>query len=77
VKVLTKPPEERSMYVTTMRGCNSHKAVIVWWNPHEGGFWEPWLTGCPRPTLPEAAAEARDMANAFGYGYLPSKEAVV
>lgn len=47
-------------YVTVYESIGGWKAVMVWWNPEEGGFWEPLQTGCGAyNTREEAVAEAK------------------
>lgn len=76
--ILKEPPADRKSYVTTTEGMSGHFAVILWWNPDMGGFWEPWNTGIGRyKTAPEAAQEAKEIAEMEGLGYLPAKGLVV
>jgi hypothetical protein len=52
-------------YITTTSGMSGFFAVMLWWNPDMGGFYEPWTTGTGRYlTVEEARAEARDWAEA-------------
>ena len=45
-------------------------AVMVWWNPENGGFWEPWQTGIGRyPFKDLAIREAKAWAEAEGMEY--------
>ncbi len=77
-RILTEPPEDRSKFVSTRQGFSGHFAVIMWWNPDMGGFWEPYETGVGRyETYPEAAAEAKVIADQQGIGYLPSETGIV
>lgn len=40
-------------------------AVMYWWNPEHGGFWEPWQTGIGRyATREEAVEEGKAWAEA-------------
>ncbi len=78
ITILKEPPADRSKYVTTTKGMSGHFAVILWWAPEHGGFWEPWNTGHGRyASLPEAAKEAKEIAEAEGIGYLPSSAGVI
>ncbi len=59
------PP--RAKHVTITKGMSGHFAVIVWWNPDMGGFWEPWDTGIGRyATEAEAYGEAEFIAKEEG-----------
>ena len=64
-----KPPANpaHASFVSTSDGMSGWFAVLVWWNPEHGGFWEPWDTGFGRyATKAEAESEARDWAKAEG-----------
>jgi hypothetical protein len=37
--------EKKIMRMTVTHGMRGHFAVLVWWNPEYGGFWEPWNSG--------------------------------
>lgn len=32
-------------YITVYESIGGWKAVLMWWNPDMGGFYEPWQTG--------------------------------
>jgi len=50
---------------------SGHFAVLMWWNPDHGGFWEPWNTGFGRyATKEEARVEAREWAEAEEVRYV-------
>ena len=58
-------------YITTTEGMSGHFAVMLWWNPDMGGFWEPWDTGIGRfATREEAAEEAKQWAEAEELEYV-------
>ena len=41
----TEPPINPHVpFVTVSQGMRGWFAVIMWWNPDLGGFWEPWQT---------------------------------
>lgn len=65
----------KEKHVTLSEGMSGWFAVIVWWNPEHGGFWEPWDTGTGRYAHWEAAElEAKDIADGEGFKYYrPSK----
>ncbi len=44
-------------YITIYESVGGWKAVQIWWNPEEGGFWEPYQTGCGGYATPEEAAQ--------------------
>ncbi len=57
----------RSPYITTTYGSSGHFAVMLWWNPDLGGFWEPWTTGTGRyASSADAVVEGREWAEAEG-----------
>lgn len=35
-------------FITTTQGMSGFFAVMYWWNPDMGGFWEPYETGFGR-----------------------------
>lgn len=35
-------PSVKLMYVDVTQGMRGFFAVMLWWNPEMGGFWEPW-----------------------------------
>lgn len=54
-------------HVDVTEGMSGHFAVIIWWNPDMGGFWEPWDTGEGRyATATEAYLEAKAIGEADG-----------
>jgi hypothetical protein len=44
-------------YITTYLSIGGWKAVMLWWNPDMGGFYEPWDTGLGAYDSQELAAE--------------------
>ena len=57
-------------YITVTQGMSGYFAVMLWWNPDMGGFYEPWNTGVGRyPTREEAETEAKQWAEAEGVAY--------
>lgn len=57
--------KDRKPYVTSTKGMRGWFAVLMWWCPEEGGFWEPWQTGIGSyTTQEEAEVEARQWAEA-------------
>jgi hypothetical protein len=74
IRILSEPPADRSSFVTLTKGMSGHFAVIYWWAPEHGGFWEPLQSGIGRyATQAEADVEAREIADAEAIGYLPPK----
>lgn len=58
-------------HVTVTRGMSGYFAVIIWWNPEMGGFWEPWDTGVGRHEHEDdARVEAIALADCEGLPYL-------
>lgn len=52
--------ESKKSFISVTSGMSGHFAVMYWWNPDLGGFWEPWETGMGRyATKEEAEAEGR------------------
>jgi len=47
--------QERRSFITVSLGGVGYFAVMVWWNPELGGFWEPYQTGVGRYRTPEKA----------------------
>ncbi len=67
MKRITEPKPEDGAYMTITSGLSGHFAVHMWWNPDQGGFWEPWTTGLGRYETPFGAyQEAIDMAETEG-----------
>lgn len=61
----------RGKFVTVTQGMSGWFAVIYWWNPAMGGFWEPWDKGIGRHELEDdARVEAIGLAAAEGVPYL-------
>ena len=59
-------------FITTYQSIGGWKAVMYWWNPDMGGFWEPWETGFGRYKAEEKAIEeAQSWAEAEGLEYVP------
>lgn len=64
----------RGKFVSVSEGMSGHFAVIFWWNPELGGFWEPWDTGIGRyPNEDQARVEAIAISDADGIPYLLPK----
>ncbi len=62
--------QRHAPYVTVTHGMSGYFAVMLWWNPETGGFYEPWNTGVGRyPTRAEAETEAAQWAEAEGVEY--------
>lgn len=58
-------------FITTTKGM-AWFAVMYWWNPDMGGFWEPWDTGIGRyADEARAITEAQDWADSEGLEYVP------
>lgn len=52
-------------FISTTHGMSGWFAVMYWWNPELGGFWEPYNTGVGRyATKEEAVREGLDWAEA-------------
>ena len=59
-------------FITTTQGMTTWFAVMYWWNPDMGGFWEPWEIGIGRYSTEERAIEeAQTWAEAEGLEYVP------
>lgn len=59
--------DDKPNYVSVTHGMRGWFAVMLWWNPDLGGFWEPWQTGCGSYATPEEAeVEARAWAEDEG-----------
>ena len=68
---------KRTMFVTTYQPIGGWRAVMYWWNPEMGGFWEPWSTGFHAFATEEPAAQdARIWAQAEGVPYIARGEKV-
>lgn len=64
--------EEHEPFISVTHGCSGYFAVMYWWNPDLGGFWEPWNTGFGRYADKEKAiAEARYWAESEELEYRP------
>lgn len=51
-------------FVTVTHGMSGWFAVLFWWNPEMGGFWEPYTTAAGRyRTKEEAIAEGTEWAD--------------
>ena len=37
--------DKTKKYITLSEGLRGFYAVMMWWNPDDGGFWEPWISG--------------------------------
>jgi hypothetical protein len=52
-------------YITVYKSIGGWKAVLLWWNPEMGGFYEPMQTGlCGYETREEAIEEGKYWAEA-------------
>jgi len=62
-------------FITVTKGMSGNFAVMFWWNPDLGGFWEPWTTGFGRyETQKEAIQEGIAWAEAEELEFVePSK----
>lgn len=59
-------------FITTYQSVGGWKAVMDWWNPEMGGFWEPWETGFGAYSTEEKAIEeAESWAEAEELEYVP------
>ena len=59
-------------FITTYQSIGGWKAVMYWWNPEMGGFWEPWETGFGAYSTEEKAIEeAQSWAEAEELEYVP------
>lgn len=59
-------------YVTVYKPVAGWKAVVMWWNDEDGGFWEPWQTSpFAFGSEQEAEAWARSWASAEGMEFVP------
>ena len=59
-------------YVTVYESIAGWAAVLVWWNPELGGFYEPYQTGCGKYATKEMAeAEGRPWAEDEGLEFRP------
>lgn len=57
--------DNKKPYITISSGMSGWFAVMLWYAPQHGGFWEPWETGFGRwETRDEAIEEGRDWAEA-------------
>ncbi len=62
--------DQHKTYVTIYESSGGWKAIMLWWNPELGGFWEPMSTGCGAyNTREEAEDEARWWAKDEGLEY--------
>lgn len=67
-----KEDTEHEAYITTTFGMSGYFAVMYWWNPESGGFWEPYNTGFGRyKTKEKAVEEAKQWAEAEDLQYKP------
>ena len=61
------PVEEHPQYITVSRGMAGYFAVLLWWNPEHGGFYEPWTTSDFRyRDRADAVKDAREWGEAEG-----------
>lgn len=57
----------KKAYITVYKPIAGWKAVMVWWNPDMGGFWEPYQTGeFAFATRDEAVTDAKIWAEVEG-----------
>lgn len=62
-------------FITVYKPIAGWKAVQYWWNPHHGGFWEPWQTGdWAFDTKEKAILDAKFWAEFEDIPYYPGKE---
>ena len=62
-------------YITVYESIGGWKAVMLWWNPDMGGFYEPWDTGVGAyATEAEAEDEARWWAEDEGLEFRPRRK---
>lgn len=62
-------------HITITQGMSGYFAVMVWWNPDMGGFWEPYDTGTGRySTAADAEPEAMQWARDEGIKYVVPKQ---
>jgi hypothetical protein len=62
-------------FITTYQSVGGWKAVMYWWNPDMGGFWEPWETGFGAYSTEEKAIEeAQSWAEAEELEYVPREK---
>lgn len=60
-------PGQKHVTITGPSVVGAYFAVVVWWNPDMGGFWEPWDTGIGRYRTPaEAYREAKLLGESAG-----------
>lgn len=61
---------DKERYVTVTFGGAGYFAVLMWFNPDLGGFWEPWQTGIGRYGIYDLAVkEAKEWAEAENIKY--------
>jgi hypothetical protein len=61
------PESEKPCYITVYESISGWKAVMLWWAPEMGGFWEPWTTGVGAyGTEAEAEVEGKQWASEEG-----------
>ena len=62
-------------YITVYKSIGGWKAVLLWFNPELGGFWEPMQTGLSGyETEIEAIDEGRWWAESEGCEFRPRNE---
>ena len=67
-------PENKKV-ISVTSGMRGFFAVMLWWNPEYGGFWEPWQSGIGSyATEEEAIVDAKEWAEAEGLEYLPKRK---
>lgn len=52
---------KKESYITVYESVGGWKALLVWWNPEMGGFWEPYQTGIGFYETREGATEEAKM----------------
>lgn len=59
--------DDHESYVTVYESMGGWKAVLLWWNPELGGFWEPMQTGiCGFNERADAVIDAKIWATEEG-----------
>lgn len=62
-------------YITIARAGSGWDAIMFWWNPENGGYWQPWTTSTGRWVSAEAAAHAaRNWAQVEAMPFRPEGE---
>lgn len=75
IGVPTPSTEKLKNFITTYESIGGWKAVMYWWNPDMGGFWEPWDMGLERyQDEAKAIEEAQTWAESEGLEYVPRQK---